>query len=113
MPTRYATRLSLKLVLSAICLICLVASAGAQQSQFSRAQRQGLALDALKAIAPLYKALPTLSPAEDQWVQSEMKATEGAASGRAEHLFQSREWAIYNARPWIDKSYACLVELTG
>jgi len=110
---RYVTRLSLKIILSAICLICLVASAGAQQSPLSRTERQGWALDALKIVAPIYKALPTLSPAENQWVESELKASAGAGSWRVEHLFQSREWAIYTVHFWIDGSYACLVELIG
>lgn len=72
--------------------------------------RAKLAETTLKALRPIFAALPTLSPAEQEWTESEFKAaTEpGAPSSRLNNLSRSREWEVRMSRRWVNPAYEAL-----
>ena len=86
----------------------------AQFYQYNGAGRQQFAHDALEAVSPIYNALPTLSPSEEQWVKKELQAAmEARSSERIHNLTQTREYSIQTAHKYLDVAYFALVQITG
>jgi hypothetical protein len=114
------SRLLFWITLSAILTVAVAKPSLAQadpNTPLTAAERQSLAQSALRILTPIHNALPTLSPAENQWVQSELKAllTPLSTGGqilteRYANLAQTREYAI-NMAHGLDGAYTTLTFL--
>lgn len=92
--------------LVAILLACSISSASLAAPK-NGAERQELAKLTMRFLEPIYRALPTLSPAERSWVEQELKAATGpgASDVRLTNLTRSREYQIRTARRWFDPAH--------
>jgi hypothetical protein len=96
-----------------LALVAAIAAATpALATPKSGQERLELARMTARALNPIYRALPTLSPAEQTWVDNELRAALQPGGGsRIDSLTQTREYQIRQARRWLGPADAALTIL--